>query len=244
MADIRTIRIGDQDFALDEWSHWPLYTTVEAALSTAAAPVIPNLRGFSYTVGQNVPSQGLAKRTADISDTNQAVRARINRDEAYICFAMTYEVFALENTATRDNNSPFPVPPLNDESAAPMLTGTNLRQMQQSLMLELFLGANITKPMASAPLSWYGQSVGTYVAGPGDAVAIANAFGAVAINLNYGTAGELSASNQRSWQLPVEINSDTPMYSKLSCPSGSFLCDQDWRMRQYMDGIKRRPVIA
>jgi hypothetical protein len=243
--DIRTIRIGNHDLALDEWSHWPLYTTVESALSTVAAPIIPNLVGFSYTVGQNVPSQGgLPKRTADISDTNQAVRARINRDEGYIVFAMTYEVFALENTASRDNNSPFPVPPLNDESASPMLTGTNLRQMQMSLMLELYLGANITKPMASAPLSWYGQSAGTMVFGAGDAVAIANAFGATAINLNYGTAGELSASNQRSWVLPVEINSDTPMRSKLSCPAGAFFCDQDWRMRQYLDGIKRRPVIA
>lgn len=245
MSDVRTVRIGDQEIALDEWSHWPLYTTVEAAASVVGATVIPNLTGFSYTVGQNVPSQNLPKRRADINDTNQAVKAKVNRDEAFVCFAMTYEVFALENIyPTRDNNSPYPVAPFDDESAAPMLTGTNLRFMQMALLLELFLGANINKPMAQAPLSWYGQSAGTWVSGAGDAVAISNAFGANAINLNYGTAGELSASNQRRWVLPVEINSGTVMKSKLTCPSGEFLCDQAWRMRQYLDGIKMRPVIA
>lgn len=246
MADaIRSVRIGDQEFALDEWSHWPLYTTVEAARSTVVAPVSVSLRGFSYIVGQTVPKAGnLVQRTATVADTNQATRARINRDEAYICFAMTYEVFALEAAnGTFDNNSSYLTPPLDEEAAQPLLTGTNLRMMQMQLMLELFLGANITKPMASAPLSWYGQSAGTWVSGAGDAVTIANG-AAAAINLNYGTAGMLSADNQRRWMLPVEINSDTPMYSKLSSPLGVLDVDQDWRMRQYLDGLKRRPVIA
>lgn len=246
MADaIRTVRIGDQDFALDEWSHWPLYTTVEAARSTVGAPVSVSLRGFSYIVGQSVPRAGnLAQRTATVADTNQATRARINRDEAYICFAMTYEMFALEaSNGSFDNNSAYPVAPLDEEAPQPMLSGTNLRMMQMQLMLELFLGANITKPMASAPLSWYGQSAGAWVSGSGDAVAISNG-GAAAINLNYGTAGMLSSDNQRRWILPVEINSDTPMHSKLSSPMGTLNVDQDWRMRQYLDGLKRRPVIA
>jgi hypothetical protein len=248
MADaIRSVRIGDQEFALDEWSHWPLYTTVEAARSTTAAPVSVSLRGFSYIVGQTVPKAGnLPQRTATVADTNQATRARINRDEAYICFAMTYEVFALETfdgSGNGTNDSDYTVAPLDQETAQPMLTGTNLRMMQMQLMLELFLGANITKPMAQAPLSWYGQSAGTWVSGSGDAVAISNG-AAAAINLNYGTAGMLSADNQRRWILPVEINSDTPMYSKLSSPLGVLDVDQDWRMRQYLDGLKRRPVIA
>jgi len=237
MADssIRTIRIGDKEFALDEWSHWPLYTTVEGAANFNVS-----LRGFSYIVGQTVPKTGtVAQRIALISDTNQATRARINRDEAYICFAMTYETFALEGS----NNSAYTTPPLDEESAAPMLSGTNLRMMQMQLMLELFLGANINKPMASAPLSWYGQSAGAFVTGSGDAVTIANG-AATAINMNYGTAGELSANNQRRWILPVEINSDTPMYSLLSSPAGILNVDQNWRMRQYLDGLKRRPVIA
>lgn len=236
MADssIRTIRIGNKEFALDEWSHWPLYTTVEGA-----AGVNVSLRGFSYTVGQTVPKVGtIPQRIALITDTNQSVRARINRDEAYICFAMTYETFALEGS-----NSTYPNVPLDEEAAAPMLSGTNLRMMQMQLMLELFLGANINKPMASAPLSWYGQSAGAYVVGSGDAVAISNG-PAAALNMNYGTAGELSADNQRRWILPVEINSDTPMYSKLSSPQGTLSVDQNWRMRQYLDGLKRRPVIA
>ncbi len=248
MADaIRTVRIGDKEFALDEWSHWPLYTTVEGARSTTLAPVSVNLRGFSYIVGQNVPRAGsLAQRTATVADTNQATRARINRDEAYICFAMTYEPFALEtfdDTGAGTNDSDYTAAPFDQETAQPMLTGTNLRMMQMQMMFELFLGANITKPMASAPLSWYGQSAGAYVNGSGDAVTINNG-AAAAINLNYGTAGELTAENQRRWVLPVEINSDTPMYSKLSTPGGVLNVDQDWRMRQYLDGIKRRPVIA
>jgi hypothetical protein len=227
---------------LDEWSHWPLYTTVEGAANVAVS-----LRGFSYIVGQSVPRAGnLPQRTATVADTNQATRARINRDEAYIVFAMTYEPFAVEqfdDDGDGTNNSDFTAAPFDEEAPQPMLSGTNLRMMQMQCMLELFLGANINKPMASAPLAWYGQSAGAWVSGAGTAVTIANG-AAAAVNLNYGTAGQLSADNQRRWVLPVEINSDTPMYSKLSTPAGTLDVDQAWRMRQYLDGLKRRPVVA
>ncbi len=234
MDGIRKIRVGDQELAIDEWSHWPLYSTIEGL---AGANV--DLLAFSYIVGQVVPRAGaLPSRNALINDTNMATRARINQDEAYIVFAMTYEPFALEGSDVT-----FTVSPNNKQAVGPMLSGTNLRNMQMSLMLELFLGAHIKKPMAQAPLSWYGQSVGAYVSTPGDAVTISDG-AASALNLNYGTAGNVTSSNQRRWQLPIEINNNTTTKARIWSPGGSLNVTQNWRLRFYMDGLKRRPVIA
>ncbi len=227
-----------QTFNIEEWLHWPLITTLEGV---AAANV--DLRGFSYVIGQNVPQAGAVstgRRDATAADTNHDSRSRMNHDEAFICFSMTYEHFALEGTTNQD--STFTVPPLDNAATAPILSGTNLRLMQRDLMLQLFIGANITKPMASAPMSYYGQGVGAVAYGSGDALAINNG-GASALNLNYGTAGNIDPlKNQRRWQLPVFIHSDRVFYVGLTSPAGNLALTQDWRLRIYLDGLKRRPV--
>lgn len=237
---IKKIRVGDREFNLDEWLHWPLYSVVEVAAGVAV-----NLRAFSYVVGQNVARAGLPARQASMSDTNQVARSRINHDEAFICYSMTYEVTAIE----REGDAPadfsdaiFPVPPLDQAAGAPVFYGPNLRILQRDVLLELFVGANISKPMAQAPLEYYGQGVGAAAFGSGDALTIA--FGAAtALNLDYGTGGYVSPRNQRRWRLPVYIDSDRAMHAKVRSPGGALTqVNQNWSMRVWMDGMKRRAV--
>jgi hypothetical protein len=227
-----------QTFNIEEWLHWPVYSTVEAAAGTSV-----NLAAFSYVVGQNVPRTGLPARQATYSDTNQVARSRMNHDEAMIVFSMTYEHFAVEGTAHA--NSQFVVPPLDMEALAPVLSGLNLAKLRMDLMINLLIGAGITKPMASAPLSYFGQGIGAAAWGSGDALAIATA-GATALNLNYGTGGYLGPKNQRLWSLPVMIESDRVMKCQVQSPAGviggSNPVDQDWSLKIYLDGLKKRPV--
>ena len=236
---INRIRLPNgEDFNIEEWLHWPLYSVIEGA-----AGVGVDLRAFSYVVGQRVPQAGVVStgpRDATEADTNHDRSSMMGHDEAFICFSMTYEHFALEGTT--DQDSTFPVGPLDNAATAPVLSGTNLRIMQRAMMYEMFVGAGISKPQASAPLSYYGQGVGAVAYGSGDALAIANG-GATALNLNYGTAGSVSPQNQRRWQLPVVIHSDRVFYVRLSTPGGPLVGeDQDWRLRLIADGLKRRPV--
>lgn len=235
---IKKIKTPDgEEFTVDEWLHWPLYSAIESAANLAL-----NLRAFSYVVGQIVPGSGTlstGSRNANGSDTNQVARSRINQDEAYLAFSMTYETFAIEGST--NSNMVFTVPPLDVAAIAPALWGTNLRLLQRDVMLELIVGAGITKPQVSAPLSYYGQGIGAPAWGAGDALTVSIG-SANALNLNYGTAGGISPRNQRRWNLPVHIKSDTPMNVLISTPAGALTVTQDFRMRVYMDGLKRRPV--
>lgn len=236
---IKKIRVGDQEYSLDEWLHWPLYSVVEAAAGAAV-----NLRAFSYVVGGNVPRAGLPARSATTSDTNQVARSRINHDEAFICYSMTYEITAIETSGPPPtfSDATFPVPPLDMAADAPVFYGPSLRAMQLDLLVELFVGANITKPMAQAPLEYYGQGLGATAFGSGDALTIA--FGAAtALNLDYGTGGYPSPKNQRRWRLPVYIDSDRAMHARVRSPAGAMLnVRQNWSMKVYLDGMKRRAV--
>lgn len=239
---INKIRIpqeaGGGEFNLAEWLHWPLYSAVEGAAATAV-----DLRAFSYVVGQNVPQTpfiSTGPRNSTRSDTNQVRASGINHDEAFICFSITYEHFALEGSDNQD--SIYNVPPLDNMAVAPILSGTNLRTMQRDMLMELFVGANITKPMASAPFAYFGQGIGAVAYGSGDALAIANG-AATSLNLNYGTGGSINPQrNQRAWDLPVEIAPDRVMYVRLRTPAGALAVDQDWRLKIWLDGLKRRPV--
>src|SRR5882672_3386215 len=101
---IRNIRLGDQEFKIEEWLHWPEFSTIQGAANANV-----NLRAFSYVVGQLVPTAGsisTGPRRATESDTNRTTRARMNRDEALIIFSLTYEHFAYEGTD--DSDMAFP----------------------------------------------------------------------------------------------------------------------------------------
>jgi len=227
-----------QVFRIEEWLHWPLFSTVEGAAGAAI-----DLSAFSYVVGAQVPQAGVistGRRNATPADTNQIVRNKLNHDEAAIIFSMTYEHFAIEGSNNQD--SVFTNPPLDDAAVAPILRGTNLALMQRDLLIELLVGSNITKPMFQAPLAYVGQGIGAYATGSGDALTIANG-GATSLNLNYGTGGQLGPkTNQRRLNMPIVISSDRTIKVRLRAPAGNLLCDQDWRMRIYLDGLKKRPV--
>jgi hypothetical protein len=242
---IQTIKLPDgRTVEISEWLHWPIFSTVEGqgGINAGADPLglgngaAIDLRLFSYVVGARIPQAGAPAtgvRTSTESDTNQVARGRINQDEAFLCFSMTYEMFAL------DDDSAIPGLPNNIQSVEPALVGTNLRRLQRDCMFELFVGARISKPQARAPLSYYGQGLGAPAWGSGDALAL----GAQTLNLNYGTAGNPTPSNQRRWQLPVYIHSDRVMNAKLTSPVGQVVgLSQDWSFRGYLDGLKKRPV--
>lgn len=228
MAAFKKIRLPDgSDIIIDEWLHEPLYSTVEWAAGS-----IVNLRAFTYIQGQRVPSQGLAARTATESDTNITTRTRFNHDQAFLTYSLTWELFALSDAFADD--------PANTilQSPAPIVSGTNLRRLQRELVVEVLLGANIDKPQARAPFSWYGQGVGAAATSSGDSGGVAT------LAFSYGTGGRVSPKTQRSWKLPIFIHADRVLTTRIRSyrPTGDSPFTQDMSARFYLDGLKRRPI--
>jgi hypothetical protein len=225
---IKKVHLPDgSDVVIDEWLHWPTFSTIEFAAGVAL-----NLRAFTYVQGQQVPRQGnIAPRTATESDTNQVARTRMNHDEAYLVYSVTYEHFALS-----DASIPQEEPPALLQAAAPALLSTNLRRLQRDCVVELIVGAGIRKPQFRAPFGWIGQSAGAPAYTSGDQVTATTVF-------SYGTGGEICAKNQRSFQLPIFIQSDRVMFLQVRAEYGAITdLTQDVRLRWYLDGLKRRPV--
>lgn len=223
---IKKVHLPDgTEIAIDEWLHWPQYSVIEFA-----AAVGVNLRAFTYVQGQRVPAQGIAPRNATRSDTNQVARARMNHDEAYLAYSITYEPFALtdsEITASPQNLLQAP---------APILEATNLRRLQRDLVIELLIGAGIRKPQFRAPFAYIGQGIGAPAWTSGDAVA-------GAINFSYGSGGHINPRNQRHWKLPIYIQSDRVMSLSIRSLFGPIAgLDQNVQLRWWLDGLKRRPV--
>ena len=232
---IKSIRLPDSTVVeIDEWLQWPAFSTIEASKDATL-----DLRLFSYVVGGRVPTAGQVaggQRNATITDTNWVSRSRVNHDEAYLWYSLTYEHFALENS------EPFANDPPDLQATQPILRGTNLRTLQKDVMVSLFVGAGISKPQAAAPLSYYGQGLGAVAYGSGDSLLISQG-AATQLELNYGTAGCISPKNQRSWALPVYVHSDRVAYVQAKSPGGVMAnLDQDYSLRIYLDGLKRRPI--
>ena len=215
---VKEIRLPDgRNVVIDEWLHWPLYSTVEFA-STAGV----QLRAFSYVRGQRVPSNGLPSRLATQADTNMAQRQMMSYDESFVMYAITYEAFRLPDALR--------------ETGSPVLDGINLRRLQRDMEIELILGAGQTKPQLRYTFSYLPQSVG--------AEAYSNDGGAGA-RVSYGTAGAIKPANQRRLELPINIESERQMYLKVFSPFGTVEgLDENVRLRFWLDGMKRRPVIT
>lgn len=222
---IKQIRLPDgSEVVIDEWLHYQQFSTIEFAAGVAV-----NLRAFTYVQGQQVPTQGVLARTATEADTNQVAKTRMNHDEAYLCYAITYEHFALSAATVGED-------PVITLAPAPVLLSQNLRRLQRDLVISLVVGANIKKPQARFPFSRIGQSVGSPAFASSQALTATTAF-------SYGTGGKMSASNQRRFQLPIYIASDRVFYLEArSFPGAISDLSQDVRMRFHLDGLKRRPV--
>jgi hypothetical protein len=254
---IKTIKLPTgEEIAVDEWLHWPIYSTLigqgNATINgTPNMGVNINLFAFSYVVSDRIPVAGQPVNVdnpgqpfyARTSDTNQVVRGKINHDEAIVIFSVTHELFALNHDA------PFGDPQApNVMATAPMFTGTNLRRMQMDCMMAMYVGSNINKPQIQAPFTYYSQGMGAVGYGSGDALAVnfvPDGGGANVTELAYngGTAGYISPRNQRRYQLPVYVHSDRTIKVKLWTPRGPIVgLDQSWRMRIWLDGLKRRPI--
>lgn len=226
---IKKVHLPDgSDVVIDEWLHWPTFSTIEFGAGVAL-----NLRAFTYVQGQNVPQQGVVPggaRTATETDTNQVSRTRMNHDEAYLVYAVTYEHFALSDASVGQGEAAVLL------AAAPVLLSQNLRRLQRDVVVELIVGAGIRKPQFRAPFAWIGQSAGAPAYGSGDTVA-------PGISVSAGSAGEICAKNQRSLQLPIFIQSDRVMFLTVRSEYGAMLdLSQAVRLRWYLDGLKRRPV--
>lgn len=218
---VKEIRLPDgRNVVIDEWLHWPLYSTVEFA-STAGV----QLRAFSYVRGQRVPSNGLLSRLATQADTNMSQRQMMSYDESFVMYAITYEAFALSSAGEA---------PVVGEK--PVLQGVNLRRLQRDMEIELILGAGQTKPQLRYTMSYLPQSVGAEAYGND---------GSATVSVSYGTAGAIKPSNQRRLELPINIESERQMYLKVFSPFGTVSgLTQDVRLRFWLDGMKRRPVIT
>lgn len=234
---IEKIRMPDgSEVIIDEWISIPRYSTIEFG-----DDVDVNLRAFTYVVGSRVPQQGtipaaFTNRNATETDTNQTTRTRINHDQAYLAYSLTYEVFALDDATIPDGS-----PTGTLVAGAPVVAALNLRRLQRDLLISLTIGANIDKPQARFPFSWMGQGPGAPAYTSGDVVSAGVAF-------SYGTGGgRPSPKNQRSWRLPVWIASDRVFYVQVASKRSPRDATtprhtQAIRLRLYIDGLNRRPI--
>jgi hypothetical protein len=222
---VERFRLPNGDVVVfDEWLHWPVYSVIEWAATSGI-----NLRAFSYVRGQRVPTLGVAARNATTTDTNQVAKARMNWDESYRLFSITYEPFGLTNETLA--NSPSIL-----VAQAPQYAASNLRRLQRDVVVEFFVGADIEKPQVRAPFSYYHQGIGPVVYTSGDSPAAGIAF-------SHGTGGYVSWSSQRRFSFPVKIGGDRVMYLKTSSAFGPVAgLSQDTQLRWYMDGVRRRPL--
>lgn len=250
---IKTIQLPNgQEIVIDEWLHWPLYSSLVGQGNIPASPgngASIDLKAFTYVVGERIPRAGNpvdptgTNFVARTSDTNQVVKSRINHDEALVVFSITYEMFAL------DHDVPFGDPLAPDvQTTSPIFRATNLRQMQMQCMLELLVASNLKKPQIRGPFSWFSQGLGAVAYTPGQSLAVnftPTGGGANVTNLalNYGTGGPVTPRNQRRYYLPVYVHSDKKLQAHFWSPGGVVQgLDQSWKMRITLDGIKRRPV--
>jgi hypothetical protein len=228
---MESYRLPDgEEVVFDEWLHWPVYSTIEFAQASGV-----NLRAFTYVEGSRVPSTGLPARMADQKDTNQVAKSRMNWDETFRVFSMTYEVFGLSAQLIGDGElGPLLVTPI------PGFSAVNLARLQRDLMVELIVGADIEKPQVRAPFAYFHQGVGPWVFGSNDSVATDPAIHA---GTSHGTGGQPRWCSQRRYPFPIKIGNDRVMYLKVFSAFGNVAgLSQDTRMRWYLDGVKRRPL--
>lgn len=232
MSSFNKVRLADgREFSISEVYHQPRYSTVELAVGDSV-----NLRAFNYTRGQTVShTTTLAARTATDRDTNQTKKSSMNQDESLIVQAITFEAFALDSES--DNSG-------NVISPAPVLSPIDLRRLQTQCQFELRVGGGIKKPMYGVPFSWLSQSTG--------AEAAASDSGSTTVRFEYGTAGEVSASNQELLKLPIYIGGfgvharpGNSMFFQVRYyrPEGGsvFGLRQNVRLVFILDGLAKRP---
>ena len=246
---IKTIKLPTgEEIAVDEWLHWPIFSTLlgQGNVNNTGNGASIQLNAFTYTVSGRIPVAGNPPGgpfIARTTDTNLVVKSKINHDEAIVVFSMIYEPFALSH------DKPFGDPEApNVMATAPVLSATNLRRLQMDAMLALQVGAGISKPQIQGPFTYFSQGAGAVGYGSGDSLAVnfvPDGGGASVTNLafSYGTAGYISPRNQRRFQLPVYIHSDRVIKAKFWTPRGEVIgLDQSWRIRFMLDGLKRRPI--
>ncbi len=214
-----------QQIIIDEWLHWPVYSTHEFAAGQKV-----DLLAFTYTEGTNVPSVGVTKRTSTLCDTNMNAKSRTNQDEELVIFSITPEIIGLSNASSDPEISP-PVAPF--AALAPLVSAHNMRVLQEELLIEFYVGAKVTKPQMRAPLGLLPSSVGTYLHGT------ANYGGDNALDVGHN--GPVSACSQWKFELPVRVESDKIVKLRAFSPRALTRLNQSIRIRWYLDCLKKRP---
>lgn len=219
---IKQINLPDgTTLTIDEWLHWPTYSTIEFAAASK-----PQLQAFQYVMGQRVASQGVTTRNATEADTNQVVKSQVNYDESILVYSVTYECFALSSV----NASTTLL-----AAGTPVLSGVNHKRLCRDLIVELAIGARQYKPQFRAPFSYIGQGPGAPAFVPGDEPS-------ATVRFQYGTGGWPTPTNQRRMPLPVYVQPTQKYTLKVYSPVAITDLDQAVRQRWYLDGLKRRPV--
>ena len=230
MATLSKVRTPEGlTLQVSELVHQPLWSTVE---HSGAGRL--NYTAFGYKVGERVPGSGSmpgGARNATESDTNLTRRRKINQDESFFLYALTFEAFQIvdESGAGAGPFHPMPV-------AAAVLSA-----IQRTTMVNLHVGAHIEKPTLQYPFAYLHESLAPELQGPSAASALAPGFanrpGAQQQNKlklrvyigGYGENGKVGNANhfELRWFRPDGLNG----------PSGSNL-----RVRFILDGLYKRPA--
>lgn len=224
--EIRTFRLpGGRTACIGQYQQEPLWSTVEWADDAT-----PDLRAFTYTQGQRVPSAGLTARNATFLDTNKIPRAS-KSGRLFLAYGLTYEIFAV---ADGGDPADFQDPGTDNVYQAddPVFSGNNLRKLQRQLLLDIIVGSNTDRPDIRLPFSRVGQSIG--------AVAFASTLGSGTVALDYGTGGTATPKSQRAWSSPLIVPGHKVLQVRVQ-DYGDANRDnitQDVRLRLVFDGLR------
>ena len=215
-----------ETIVLDEWIHWPVYSTIEFQQRTKV-----DLYAFLYTEGTTVPKNGtLANRTSTLADTNTNAKGRTNQDEQLVIFSIVPEIFGISAASSNPqvDNGVAPV-----AAPVPFVSSHNMRLLETELLVEFYVGAKITKPQVRAPLGLLPSSVDAYLH---STVNYGNSNA-----LDIGTNGPVSACSQWRYELPIMVESDRLIKLRTFSPTALLGLNQNIRIRWYLDSLKRRP---
>ena len=238
---VRTVRVPgtDQDLVLDQWLPYPIFSTFEIGITgtaptTVSDPIVITI--FNYIQSGKVShTSSLPARTALATDTNVTKKRGMNFNEEFFLYAVTYEPFGMTDSGSTSTS----VGAIPLKAPAPAVEARNLSFLSRDLLFELIVGAGQRfKPAVRCPWSYLRQSIGSPAWGPGDAPTATDA-------ISIGTGGTPSPTNQRRLEYPVRIAPQQVAYAQVTAPQGPIHgLTQSLRVRVYLDGIKRRPVVS
>jgi len=214
---------------LVDWSHRPIYSTVDLLSGMTDESV----RAFNYTRSETVSASGnfpaASLRTATLEHTNVDSKSEMDATEEYLVYAIRVEAFQFVHNA--QNNS-FDL----GEQGLPLPPGNNLMFAHNRLILELEVSE---KAFPQAGLGWFVAGFGPHITMSDSAAAFRS----------YGVNGLPSREAVSDMVNPVHLGGTEDYAIIIHNPGGTLNWIDDLAatdgdaiisLRVYLDGLHKR----